>query len=38
VAEADKELESLLDEKQYNDFLAAQHDEDASDEAEEKSK
>jgi len=38
VTEADKELGSLLDEKQYNEFLEAQHDEESMQEAEDKSK
>jgi glycine cleavage system H lipoate-binding protein len=38
VTEADKELGSLLDEKQYNDFLESQHDEEAMHEAQDKSK
>jgi hypothetical protein len=35
VSESDKELGSLLTEEQYSDFLAAQHDEEAFEEAEE---
>jgi hypothetical protein len=37
VSESEKELGSLLTEEQYNDFLAAQHDEEALGEAEQES-
>lgn len=37
MSETDKELDSLLTEEQYNDFLAAQHDEETLEEAEQQS-
>jgi hypothetical protein len=37
VSEQEKELDALLTEEQYNEFLESQHDEEALEEAEEQS-